>query len=472
MSEENKNFENDGGELVQDNEPIVEKEVKKEKKKISLSTFICSATAIFVAAVMLTYTFCNSFYKKELAKAKIEGAQSVTLESEGKYDALEVLEWFFEHNSFEELDDEEQFAAVMKAYVAATGDKYAEYYTEEEYAQQMSDIAGESVGIGVSVLNDYVTVNGVEYNTIKILKIFKGAPADGGELRIGDRIAWIGTGDNAEYVGSLGYTAAVNKLRGEAGTDAEFIVLRESENGEFITKEIKITRAEYEIESVDAKQIDGTDIGLVRIDSFDLLTPKQLSEAMDSLIEKGCERFVFDLRNNPGGELTSIVSTLSFFLEKGDTVISTETVNGVKETITVKAARYSGDYEPCSVSESDIGKYAKYEKAVLCNGNTASAAELFTSNFRDYKLGTVVGTTTYGKGVAQSFISLSRFGVKGYLKYTSKLYYPPCGENYDGIGIVPDVVEEPSEEAKKYSLYDIPVDKDNQLQKAIECLNK
>lgn len=473
MSEQNNNFENGGEEISEEKTQIAENvEVKREKRKISLSTFICSAVAILVAAVMLTYTVCSSFYKKAIAEAKIEGAQNVTVNSVGKYDALEALEWFFKTRSFEEIDDEEQLTAVLKAYVAATGDKYAEFFTQEEYEVQMDGIAGESVGIGVSVLNDYVEINGVEYNTIKILKIFKGSPASASELKIGDRIAWIGLGDDAEYVGSIGYTAAVNKLRGVAETEAEFVVIRQDENGDFITKEIKITRAKYEVESVEGKKLDGTNIGLVRIDSFDITTPKQLSEVMDSLISQGCEKFVFDLRNNPGGELTSIVSTLSFFLEKGDTVISTETVNGVKETHKVRAIKYSDEYEPCSVSESDIGKYAEYEKAVICNGDTASAAELFTANFRDYKLGTVVGTTTYGKGVAQNFADLSFFGINGYLKYTSKLYYPPCGENYDGVGIVPDVVEELSNEAKKHSLYDLPTEKDNQLQKAIECLNK
>ena len=478
MSEENKNVENgaDGqsSETAVNDAFIQEEEIKPKKPRtVTLSSFICSAVALVLAAVMLTYTVCSGIYQKKLAEATVNGAQTVTFEPEGKYDALEMLEWFFENYSFEELDDEKQRTAVMKAFIEATGDKYAEYYTEAEYLEFMAAVAGESVGIGISVLNDFVNVNGVEYNTIKVLKIFKDSPAANSELKIGDRIAWIGVGEDATYIGDVGYTAAVNMLRGEAGTKAEFVVLRERENGEFFTVEISMTRAKYEIESVSGKVIDGTDIGYVAIDSFDITTPRQFSETMDQLIQKGCTRFIYDLRNNPGGELTSIVSTLSFFLEKDDTIITMEAVNGAKQVFKVAAADYTDtEYEPCTVTEKDIGKYAEYEMAVLCNENTASAAELFTANFRDHALGKVVGTTTYGKGVAQSTISLAQFGINGYLKYTSKLYYPPCGENYDGEGIVPDFTVPLSDEAKQYSFYELPIEKDDQLQKAIECLDQ
>ena len=485
MSEENKNIENSPEE--QPSEPIkpfeliepAEAEEKAERAKpkkprtVTLSTFICSAVALVLAAIMLTYTVSSSIFQKKLADAKLDGALMGSFEPEGKYDALEMLEWFFENYGFEELDDEKQLNAVIKAFVEQTGDRYAEFYTEEEYLEFMASVAGESVGIGVSVLNDFVNVNGVEYNTIKVLKIFKDSPAASSELKVGDRIAWIGTGEDATYIGDVGYTAAVNMLRGEAGTEAEFVVLRDNGKGEFYTVEINITRAKYDVESVSGKVIDGTDIGYVLIDSFDINTPAQFTQTMDSLIESGCRRFVYDLRNNPGGELTSIVSTLSFFLEKGDIIITMESVSGTKQVIKASAADYTDtDYEPCTVTESDIGKYADYEKVVLCNENTASAAELFTANFRDHELGEVVGKTTYGKGVAQSTVPLERFGIKGYLKYTSKLYYPPCGENYDGEGIVPDVSVELSEEAMQYNIYELPIEKDDQLQKAIECLNK
>ena len=492
MSEENKNMTNDNEEpekVISDGSESVTSSDRcdpsehacepaddlpsRKPKKLSLSTFICSAVALVLAAVMLTYTVCNSFYKKELADAKLNGAQNVTIETAGKYDALEILELIFDNYTFQELDDEKIMTAVMKAYVDATGDKHAEYFTQEEYDDFMDSIAGSSVGVGVSVINDFVTINSVEYNTIKIIQIFKDSPASNSELKVGDRVAWIVNGDEIESVSELGYTAALNKLRGEAGTKAEFKVIRQDENGEYSIKDISIVREKYEVESVEGKKIENTDIGYVKIDSFDITTPRQFTEVMDSLIESGCTRFVYDVRNNPGGEIRSIVAVMSFFLEKGKTVVTTETVNGYKQIYKVQEIDFTDtEYEPCTVTEVDIGKYAQYEKVVLCNENTASAAELLVSNFRDHKLGTVIGVTTYGKGVAQNTMPLSIFGIDGYLKYTSKIYYPPCGENYDGIGVTPDIESKLSDEALQYSLYELPIDKDDQLQKAIECLNK
>ena len=481
MSEENKNIENNDEErssesvkpfeLLSDSAET-EPPIQKKPRSVSLSTFICSAIALVLAATMLTYTVCNGIFQKKLAEDKITGALIGSLTPDGKYDSLEMLEWFFKNYSFEDIDDQKQMNAVMKAFVAATGDKYAEFFTEAEYNEFMSSIAGESVGIGVSVTNDFITINGAEYNTIKIVNIFKGSPAASSDLKVGDRIAWLGTGDDAIYVGDVGYTAAVNMLRGEVGTDAEFIIIRDTGDGEYLIAEMNIARAKYEVESVRSKRLDGTDIGYVAIEAFDIATPKQLSETMDELIEDGCRRFVYDLRNNLGGEISSIVAALSFFLESGDTVITLEEVNGAKRTVKVAALDYTGtDHEACTVTEADIGKYAEFEKVVICNESTVSAAELFVANFRDHKLGSVVGVTTYGKGVAQNTVSLDQFGIDGYLKYTSKIYYPPCGENYNEIGITPDVIVDLSDEAKRYSLYALPLEMDDQLLAAIECLN-
>jgi carboxyl-terminal processing protease len=127
-------------------------------------------------------------------------------------------------------------------------------------------------------------------------------------------------------------------------------------------------------------------------------------------------------------------------------------------------------YQPCNVSDLDIGKYRDYDISVLCNGYSASAAELFVAALRDYGLADVVGEKTYGKGCAQDIIPLDMFGYSGALKLTTKLYYPPCGVGYDGEGITPDVEVSLSAEAKKYSIYKLPESLDDQLKAAIEAL--
>ena len=259
---------------------------------------------------------------------------------------------------------------------------------------------------------------------------------------------------------------------------AEFVAYR-VKDGAFETIPFSILRDEFKTAYVMSKTVtdptDGGKIGIVKIIQFYLDTPTQVSHAVDTLMAQGCERFVFDLRYNPGGDLGSIVAVLSYFLDEGDTLISTKNNKGEGETITVGVVDdYEGVRAACNVSAEDIGKYKDLDMVVLCNGDTASAAELFTANVRDHGLGAIVGETTYGKGSMQGFIDLSYFGYDGVLKLTNRMYYPPNGESYDGIGISPDVTVELSEEAKGYNIYDIfgDVDKDNQLAEAIKHFKK
>ena len=151
----------------------------------------------------------------------------------------------------------------------------------------------------------------------------------------------------------------------------------------------------------------------------------------------------------------------------------TEDKNGTKETIYVEPVTYNTkDYQGCNVTAEDIGKYKGLDIVVLCNESTASAAELFTAAMRDYDLADIVGVKTYGKGSMQSIISLSQFGYAGGLKLTTKMYYPPSGEGYDGIGIIPDVEVALDEALLDKNIYEIKDDEDNQLRVALEYFKK
>jgi carboxyl-terminal processing protease len=201
-------------------------------------------------------------------------------------------------------------------------------------------------------------------------------------------------------------------------------------------------------------------VGIVKITTFDDTAPTQFCEAVDSLLAAGCDKFVFDVRYNLGGSLDSVRGVLSYFLNEGDPIIHTCDRNGKYVTTTVGVAEY--------VTEEDIGKYAGLNAVVLCNERTASAAELFTANFRDYEMGTIVGVKTYGKGSMQSLYSLDAYGVSGGLKLTTKMYYPPSGEGYDGIGIIPDVEVALDDTLLDKSVFEIKDDEDNQLRVALE----
>ena len=219
--------------------------------------------------------------------------------------------------------------------------------------------------------------------------------------------------------------------------------------------------------------VNGQKAGVIKITGFDLTTPDMFEKAMDELIAAGCGYFVFDVRYNPGGDLASITAVLSFFLRKGDTVIRTVDRSGSEEKTTVAPVTLTGNYEGCSVSAEDIGKYreaALGHSAVLANGSTASAADLFTSSLKDSGISLIVGEKTFGKGSMQSVFNLAFYGFPGGLKFTTKMYFPPLSEGYDGIGIEPDLTVEPSEYMKSKNIFDIADKDDVQLTAAIDRL--
>ena len=439
----------------------------KSPKRISLTAFICTCVALVVAAVMLTYTVCNSAYQVKLAEVRAENGVQGS-ESNSGYTTLDILQQIFETYSFEELDEDTIRNEILKAYVRATGDEYAEYYTLEEYAELQKQMAGESQGIGISIINSTVDIGGVEYKTLKIINVMKNSPAEKAGMLIGDCIIAVGTAKDNLTVSKLNYDKALAELRGVAGTTAYFGYYRPSTG---VTDFIEILREEFTQASVMYDKVDddvSANTALIKILSFDSTTPDQLTEAVEKGKNEGCDKFVFDLRYNPGGQLDSIAEILSYFLKEGDTIISMKDKNGNGETITASA---SSGY----VAAEDIGKYADLNMVVLCNESTASAAELFVANFRDHGLGMIVGTTTFGKGTVQTYISSINIGgqkvsLGGVLKLTVYMYYPPNGVSYDGIGIEPSegCKVEVSEEAASKNIYDIMgTAEDNQLVEAV-----
>ena len=233
-----------------------------------------------------------------------------------------------------------------------------------------------------------------------------------------------------------------------------------------------IVRAEITSTSVYSHRFAESDIGIVKIVQFDLTTPTQFCEAMTKLQALGCKRFVFDVRYNLGGDLRSIEAILSYFLSEGDVLIRTKDKSGEESVSKVEEVTYSGEYAGCSVTKDDIGKYRGLDTIVLCNGSTASAAELFTATLRDYDLAKVVGGTTYGKGCMQSILPLDSYGIEGGLKLTVAMYYSMSKTVYHGTGIVPDYPVELSDEAKKINFFLLPEEKDDQLLFAINELVK
>lgn len=444
----------------------------KEKKGISKSAFAASLIAAIaitmVVTMLLTSLFTGAYWEARYNQGLLGGLIPSDGDEVIDTETLAVVDYLIKKYSYEGVDQQAMMEAVVKAYVAATGDLYAEYYTQEEFDAMTSESQGKMQGIGVSVVNSTLDVNGVVYNVIEIIMVYPNSPAEKAGVRPGDAVVVVKYEGTEYSINQVGYTQALNYLRGEAGTKAEFTVLRKN-GAEYEPVEFSVVREAFETMSVTSK-VSTTDptVGIVQILQFDLTTPEQFEAAVQDLLGKGCDKFVFDVRNNPGGDLESIKAVLSFFLSEGDLIVSTKDKAGNERFDRVQVIKHEQSaYAGCDITKEDIGKFSNLKFTVITNGNTASAAELFTATMRDYELGIIVGQTTYGKGCMQSIFSLQYYGVEGGLKLTTQMYFPACGESYHGIGIAPHVPVELSQEAQEYNLYVLPEELDNQLQTAI-----
>jgi carboxyl-terminal processing protease len=310
---------------------------------------------------------------------------------------------------------------------------------------------------------------------MQIISVFSNSPALESGVRVGDYIMYVGGGEDKVLVDAIGYTEALNRMLGEIGTKAEFTVFRPDKSKDIGYSEISfsIERRKVTSESV-YYRVSETDsrVGIVNITGFDQTTAIQFCDAVDSLLAKGCEYFVFDVRNNPGGALASIEAVLSYFLDEGDLIVSTEAADGSKQEDFVSVRNYGKKYEGYNVTRSDIGKYKDLKSVVITNGNSASAAELFTATFRDYGIAKIVGEKTYGKGCMQTIIPLDKYGMEGGLRVTSAMYFSMSHTVYHGVGIEPDYPVSLSEEALEYNFFLLPEEKDDQLLTAIDVLTK
>ena len=330
----------------------------------------------------------------------------------------------------EGLDYEKMQTGILYGLVASLEDPYSEYYTKEELKKVTEDNEGIYYGIGAYVSMD------TELSMPKISGIIADTPAEEAGLRENDVIAAVG--DISMY--QMTTQDAVSYIRGEEGTTVDLTIYREGEP-DYIY--FTVERRKVESPTVNSEMMG--DIGYLQITSFDEVTVKQFEEAYASLKKEGMQGLMIDVRSNPGGLLTSVLDSSRQILPKG-LIVYTEDKYGQKN-----------EYTCDGKNEIDI------PLVVLINGNSASASEILAGAVKDYGIGTIVGTTTYGKGVVQNIFGLSDGSA---VKLTISNYFTPNGNNIHGIGIVPDV--EVELDADKY--YDEDVD--TQIEKALEILNE
>ena len=355
-----------------------------------------------------------------------------------------ILGFYREYRAeIDETDSDEVTDLLCECYLAAAGDRYAYYMNPEALADYNSDLSGNYVGIGVQVSYDAIE------RTITVTAVFPDTPADEAGVLAGDLIEAVGETPISE----ISFYEAVNRIRGEEGTP---VTLTISRDGESYTRTM-IRRSVVQVTAMTRELTTAPEIGVLRIYEFDETTEEQFKTALDGLLASGVAGIIFDVRNNPGGLLTTILHILDYLVPDGTPLASYLYYDGSKESDSAKDGHQISSTLPI---------------AVLCNANTASAGELFTCALQDYgKQGllnvTVIGTVTFGKGTMQTMVSLPAGRAT---TISIALYNPPYSDNYEGKGVTPDSVVELGEEVKNKSVYRLTEEEDAQLQAAIAAI--
>lgn len=334
---------------------------------------------------------------------------------------------------YDELDAQSLKDGIYAGLLEGLDDKYSVYYTPEEYQQSKISVTGQYYGIGAGLSQDKETM------IVSVSKIYDGTPSDTAGLLAEDIILSV---DGTEAA-TMEVTELVKLIRGEAGTTVHLEVYRTSTN-EYLSFDVE--RADVTLPSVASEMLNG-EIGYIRIEGFEADTAAQFETALAELDAQGMHSLVIDLRYNGGGMVDSVVQILDDILPEG-LLVYTEDKNG-------KRQEYS--------SSGDT--HFDYPLAVLINEDSASASEIFAGAIKDYEYGTLIGTTTFGKGIVQTVFPLSDGDA---VKLTTAKYFTPNGNYIHGVGIEPDIelaYEYLNPEGEEYEMQF-----DNQIQKAMEVL--
>lgn len=344
-----------------------------------------------------------------------------------------LIEWIVEEQYTGDVDKQEMEDMMYRGLMASLGDPYSAYYTKEEMEELNKETSGAYKGIGVVMQQD------METGVIRAVRCYEGAPGAKAGLLPEDIIVEV----NGESVNGMELSEVVDQVTSSENEIAHLTVQREGEE-EYL--EFEIPLEEVHIPVVEWEMLE-ENIGYIALYEFTDQTEPQYMEAFEQLQEQGMERLILDVRDNPGGVLDGVCALLEDILPEG-LIVYTEDKNGEKQ-------EYKGEGK----TPLDM------PLAVLVNGNSASASEVFAGAVQDYGVGTIVGTTTFGKGIVQSLIPLSDGSA---VKTTTAKYYTPKGRCIHGTGIEPDVTVELAEDLEQKTV--LTKEEDNQLQKAIEVV--
>ena len=305
---------------------------------------------------------------------------------------------------FDQADEEKSADSIYKAYLSSYDDKYTVYYTADEYKKLMESTSGKFYGVGA-----LCSIN--ESGGVMVLDAFEDGPAYKAGVRDGDVVIKV---DDTDITG-MDLSSAVALIKGDKGTQVNLTIVRDDKTYVF-----SIIRDEIITKTVDYKMMENS-IGYIQISQFDEVTTEQFKEALTDLNNQGLKGLIVDIRSNPGGLLNVVVDIVDEIIPKG-LIVYTDDVNGNRK-------EYNGS------SDNEI----TVPMAVLVDGNSASAAEIFSGAVQDYGKGKIIGTQTFGKGIVQTIQPLTDGSA---IKYTIAQYYTPKGQVIQGNGVTPNMVVE------------------------------
>ena len=360
-------------------------------------------------------------------KMKDSGSGKDAVDSSTQKKVSELKE-LIDQNYMGDVEEKQLEEGIYKGFISGLDDPYSVYYDEEETKSLYETTEGEYQGIGAVLSQNMNT------GIITLVQIYDDSPAMKAGLKDNDILYKV----NGEEVTGVELTEVVSHIKGEKGTTVEMTVLRGADNEEVT---VTATRDTVEAQTVKYRMMDGQ-IGYVSVSEFDSVTYDQYQKALKDLEGQGMKGLVVDLRNNPGGNLNTVCDMLDLMLPKG-LIVYTEDKDGNRQE-----------------ASSDDENQFTLPLAVLVNGNSASASEIYAGAIQDYGIGDIVGTQTYGKGVVQQIFDLKDDTC---VKLTIAKYFTPKGRSINGKGITPDVEVE-------YEADENNPEADNQLDKAVETI--
>ena len=391
----------------------------------------CGVLLVLICMAGTLFHFQRKMTKLQLGTSQEGTSEQLDIDMGAVKQKTKEIETLINQYYLDEVDEQQIEDTMYTGLVAGLDDPYSVYYTEEELKTMEESTSGEYSGIGATLTQNPDT------KEMSVVSCFENTPAEEAGLLPGDIIV----GWNGSSVEGMELSELVSKIKTDPD---EHLTLEIERDGD--TMEVELTRRGVEIPTVESEMLHDQ-IGYIKLLEFDEVTAEQFRTALDQLEEQGMEKLIIDVRDNPGGVLQTVCDMLDELLPEG-LIVYTEDKDGNKKEYT-----------------SDEAHQFTKPLAVLTNENSASASEIFAGAIQDYSLGTIVGTTTFGKGIVQRIFYLSDgTGVK----LTVAKYYTPKGHDIHKKGITPDVEVELDENLK--NKITISHDEDNQLQKAIKIL--